>query len=290
MRGNRKKSYKKNINKKKTQCKKGHVVTYITLNKDLPENTSHDEAKLVFHNQSLVRLDHNEYLDMLQTSASTNMTETTDPNIIPCKLRPAKRKTTDIITHYVLSKKVATSMPEENCVVNINKLSELIRVFLPHKCKNALPVVTVHKRQGLCNTVCVQCNNCKFKSNMVELFTKVKKRRGPPAGILNDALLIPVLKSKMGISDIQLFLSCLNIMSPNKRVMQRKLNHLCDMVTDLNEQQMLANQEYVKRINQAAGVENIVHVETDTSYNSRPQSGCEALSILNPHFLSKQLS
>lgn len=182
---------------------------------------------------------------MLQTSASTNMTETTDPNIIPCKLRPAKRKITDIMAHSVLGHKRTASISEENCVVNINKLSELIRVFLPHQCKNAVPVVTVQKRQGLCITACVQCNNCKFKSSMVELFTKHKKSRGPPAGILNDALVIPILKSMMGISDINLFLSCLNIKTPNKRVMQRKLNQLSDLVTDLNEQQMLANQEYV---------------------------------------------
>ena len=101
--------------------------------------------KSVFHNESFVHLDHNEYLDMLQTSASTNMTETTDPNIIPCKLRPAKRKITDIMAHSVFSHK----RTEENCVVNINKLSELMRVFLPHQCKNANPVVTVQKRHGL---------------------------------------------------------------------------------------------------------------------------------------------
>ncbi|KAL3870383.1 hypothetical protein ACJMK2_038451 [Sinanodonta woodiana] len=41
---------------------------------------------------------------------------------------------------------------------------------------------------------------------------------------------------------------------------------------------MLANQEYVKRMNTAAGVENIVHVETDTLYNNRVQTGCEAVT------------
>jgi hypothetical protein len=36
------------------------------------------------------------------------------------------------------------------------------------------------------------------------------------------------------------------------------------------------DQTYVKHILQLAGEENLVDVETDSSYNNRPQPGCEA--------------
>jgi hypothetical protein len=39
---------------------------------------------------------------------------------------------------------------------------------------------------------------------------------------------------------------------------------------------MIDNQTYVKHILQLAGEENLVDVETDSSYNNRPQPGCEA--------------
>jgi hypothetical protein len=48
------------------------------------------------------------------------------------------------------------------------------------------------------------------------------------------------------------------------------------MMVDVNKQRMIDNQTYVKHILQLAGEENLVDVETDSSYNNRPQPGCEA--------------
>ena len=45
---------------------------------------------------------------------------------------------------------------------------------------------------------------------------------------------------------------------------------------NVNKQPMIDNQTYVKHIIQLAGEENLVDVETDSSYNNRPQPGCEA--------------
>jgi len=87
---------------------------------------------------------------------------------------------------------------------------------------------------------------------------------------------IPMLKSKVGISDVVQVLSCLNIKPPDRRGLQRRLNRLSDMMVDVNKQQMIDNQTYVKHSLQLAGEENVVDVETDSSYNNRPQPGCEA--------------
>ncbi len=49
-------------------------------------------------------------------------------------------------------------------------------------------------------------------------------------GTLNDSLLLPILKTKMGISDIIMCLACLNIQPPSKSGMHTTLNKLMDTV------------------------------------------------------------
>ena len=66
-------------------------------------------------------------------------------------------------------------------------------------------------------------------------------------------LLIPVLKLKVGMSDVVQVVSCLNIKSPDRRGLQRRLSRLSDMMIDVNKQQMIDNQTYVKHILQLAG-------------------------------------
>jgi hypothetical protein len=46
-------------------------------------------------------------------------------------------------------------------------------------------------------------------------------------------------------------------------------------MVDVNKQRMIDNQTYVKHILQLAEEDNLVDVETDSSYNNRPQPGCE---------------
>lgn len=53
----------------------------------------------------------------------------------------------------------------------------------------------------------------------------IKVRRGPGAAELNEMLVLPVLKLHVGITDISLMLSCLNIKPPSETVLHRKLNH-----------------------------------------------------------------
>jgi hypothetical protein len=103
----------------------------------------------------------------------------------------------------------------------------------------------------------------------------IKKARGPHAGALNEMVVLPVIKSKLGVSDIHLVLSCLNIKAPSKVLLQSKVNELSSKVTTLNEQEMCNSQVEVARLNRLAGAENVVDVQIDTSYSARPQAGTE---------------
>ena len=145
-----------------------------------------------------------------------------------------------------------------------------------HNCDQPAPEVKIEKRQGLCITATVECSTCKFISPQCRLFTTIKKPRGPEAGSLNDALVIPVLKSKMGLNDVRFLLSCINVQPPAFSGLQRKLNKVADHVIEMNTKSMAANQEYVRQVSTMAGYQAKVNVETDAAYNNRPQSGVEA--------------
>jgi hypothetical protein len=132
--------------------------------------------------------------------------------------------------------------------------------FLPRPIEECASVKVV-QRLGLCITVEVFCRNCSCISDAVDLFTTVPSSRSPDAISLNVRL-IPVLKSKVGISDVVQVLSCLNIKSPDRRGLQRRFNRLSDMMVDVNKQWMIDNQTYVKHILQLAGEENLVDVES----------------------------
>ena len=255
------KSNKKNTRRKKTQFKKGHKCT-STVKEPYTDNSSSASVSV------LQRPTSTEFADAL----SAQSTSKCDVNVLPTKLRPVKiEDENDNDNDFEISEE-----SEENIIINLNKLSKMISAFLPHECQRASPSVKVVKRLGLCITVEVFCRNCSFISDAVDLFTTVPSSRGPDAGSLNVCLLIPVLKSKVGINDVVQVLSCLNIKSPDRRGLQRRFNRLSDMMVDVNKQRMIDNQTYVKHILQLAREENLVDVETDSSYNNRPQPGCEA--------------
>ena len=96
------------------------------------------------------------------------------------------------------------------------------------------------------------------------LYTRIKSEKEPEAGCLNTILLLPVHKSRIGLNDLNMILSCLNIKSPDKRGLQRKLNKLT-IKAELSMQQMVENQQYVKRIQTFAGVSNQCDIEYHTA-------------------------
>ena len=202
-----------------------------------------------------------EFVDAL----SAQSTSKCDVDVLPTKLQPVKIKDENDI-NFEISEESA----EENSILKLNKLLKLISAFFPHECQSVNPSVKVVKRLGLCITVEVFCRNSSFISDAVDLFTTVPSSRSPDAGSLNVCLLIPVLKSKVGISDVVQVLSCLNIKPSDRRGVQRRFNRLSNIMVDVNKQRMIDNQIYVKHILQLAVEENLLYVETDSSYNNRP--------------------
>lgn len=253
-------SYLKNRGKHRTLFKKGH--------KHFPvHQESYKSSEGCSVSVPLKRPNQQEYGDALKILSESTR------ELVPSKLRPEKDKTCENSDDLAISEE-----SEENIIVNFKLLSNLIRAFLPHSCSNANPDVKIQKRQGLCVSVQAICASCGFLSDPIKLFTTIKSPRGPDSGVLNNSVLIPVLKSKVGISDIINILSCLNIKTLSRSVMQRKLNKMSDLMVDLNKQTMLENQNYVRRVLDLAGEENCIDAEVDSSFNNRPQAGFEAAS------------
>jgi hypothetical protein len=196
------KSNKKNTRRKKTQLKKGHKLT-STLKESYTDNSSTSSVSV------LQRPSSEEFADAL-TAQSTSKC---DVDVLPRKLRPVKIEDENENDCEI------SEESEENIIINLNKLSELISAFFSHECLSASPSVKVVKRLGI--TVEVFCRKCRFISDAVDLFTTVPSSWGPDADSLNVCLLIPVLKSKVGICDVVQVLSCLNIVSRQERITKK---------------------------------------------------------------------
>ncbi|MEW8543120.1 MAG: hypothetical protein AB2693_06255 [Candidatus Thiodiazotropha sp.] len=208
--------------------------------------------------------------------------ECEEPGVLAYRLRPEKGDSYSqcLDNNDVTCDKKSTCeySENENIIVNVKQLEKLFCAFAPHSCEaSESDSVSIHivERQGLCVSVVAKCNKCGFNTPKTGLFTKMKAQRGPDAGCINTMMLMPVLKSRVGINDLNMTLACLNIRSPDKRGLQRKLNTVTDKVEDMNKEQMIQNQQYVRRIQTLAGLPNESDVEFDVSYTSRPQQGCE---------------
>ena len=218
-----------------------------------------------------------EFLDACRVAAGC---QTAAHTILPSKLRPAPAKEPEIALG-------ACDMDDsgENIIVSIKKLSNLITSWSAHTCDVPQPKVFIDRRQGLCVTAKISCQACGYISGSTQMYSTIKKKRcpdagslkrGPDAGSLNDAIVLPVLKSKMGIADARYMLSCLNIHPPATSGLQRKVNILADSMVKINKETMASNQEYVRRVREMAGDGPKVNVEVDTAYNNRQQAGFEA--------------
>ena len=73
---------------------------------------------------------------------------------------------------------------EENVIVNFEKLSSLLADSI-HQCEKPSLVVKLLNRKGLCITAQSHCLICGYISTPCELYTRIKKKRGPTAGSLN---------------------------------------------------------------------------------------------------------
>ncbi len=253
-------SMNQNHTKRKTQFKMGHVDT-----SNNGESNKVDTASVSSSSSVLTRLQPSEILDVLAAASKCGAAAT---GVIPYKLRPAMCETKRDC-------QVSGKNCNENIIVNVQQLQSLLQASLAHSCKFPTVALDVTDRQGLCVSAVVRCSNCKFSTDKVDLFNKIKNENGRDVGSLNSALLLPVMKSRVGIHDQLLTLSCLNVKPPDIRGLQRKVNSLSDSIEQMNEEQMLKNQKYIKKIHELAGVEARGDVEYDVSYSRRPQQGCE---------------
>ena len=110
------------------------------------------------------------------------------------------------------------------------------------------------------------------------MYKEIRRRsRGVASGAINDGLYLSTAKSKVGPSDLQLILSCMNIKPPSLSSIGMKMNSVCDMISEINQDTLVENRNYVKEHTEAIGCSSIdVPVETDTSYNNRIQASYEA--------------
>lgn len=261
-------SYKRNRKAKATHFKKDNkcsIKYHLPVHKaDSVSSTVQNSGDSI---TQITRPSVAEYFDACQIAAR-NVT-VNQQLICPTKLRPTIKPTKSNNFNCDETTK------EENVIVNLDKLSLLVSGFI-HRCKNPNPAVEIVKRNGLCITTKTYCNYCGFNSEPCQLFTTIKKSRGPEAGSTNDALAIAVLKSKMGVTDIRYLLSCMNVQPPALSGLQRKVCGAADKMIELNSTAMTENQQYVQKIMAMAGEKEEVNVETDVSFNNRPQSGYEA--------------
>ncbi|CAG2185821.1 unnamed protein product [Mytilus edulis] len=237
-------------------------------------HSSHSTDIHSSHSISISRPDRSIYDEALNTEAKWAGCKPNEVLILPTKLRPKKQLNQPNNSVYD---------ENENIIVNVNKISKAIVEFTPHflsstRCKSPDPSVQVVERNGICVSITVSCKNCSFRSVTIEMFQTIENTNtpGPNPGVLNEALAIPVIKTKCGASDIVFFLSCLNIQPPSLTLIQRKVSKICDKMLSLNEKSMVENQLFVKNVNNMLGHDQFIDVETDTSYNNRPQAGGEA--------------
>ena len=175
-----------------------------------------------------------EFPDVMSVSTSSKSSQSL--GTITYRLRPRKDK-----AYVETSAQRNIQAGNENIIVNIKKLEDLYSAFV-HSCEaadsNTVTVSNV-ERKGLCASVSATCKNCGFKTPKNGLFTAVKPQRGPDGGCINRMIVMPVVKSRVGLSDINLVLSCLYVKAPSICVLQRKLNKLMDKIEEFNKKQMI---------------------------------------------------
>ena len=252
------KSVKRNKSRRKTQFKPGHPCSYVRESKGRESSESRDESEVF--TQLTSRMSSSEFPDVMTVSTSSQSSQSLAT--ITYRLRRRKDK-----TYVETSTQRNIQAGNETIISNIKKLKDLFSAFV-HSCESAdSNTVTVSdvERKGLCACVSVTCKNCGFKTPKTGLFTTVKPQRGPYGGCINTMMVMPVVKSRVGLFDLNLVLFCLNVKVPSICVLQRKLNKLTDKIEEFNQKQMIENHQYVKRIQCFACLSNTSHIEYDVS-------------------------
>ena len=70
-----------------------------------------------------------------------------------------------------------------------------------------------------------------------------RRSRGVANGAINDGLSMSTTKSKVGL---HLILSCMNLEPPAMSTMHRKMNSVCDLITEINRDTLVEKQNLSK--------------------------------------------
>jgi hypothetical protein len=139
-------------------------------------------------------------------------------SILPTKLRPLPpppKNETEINQH---------TEHLENAIISLSHLTYIINSVNKFHCKYSKKCpcdiyITNIIRKGLCISVQFTCKLCNLEFNPYKLSDDVAEshsKPGPPRSSLNMSSVIPITKTKMGISDVRFLLSALNIRLPTK--------------------------------------------------------------------------
>ena len=223
------------------------------------------------------------------------------PNLVPSKLRPVKEKKNEEDNFNVGTTEATGSdkIINGNVIVDILQLNVILEKL--HKmhdiagvCKNYNPQIKRGKSQGLCTFLTVRCKTCNLQEADQAAFQEKyeeQKKRGPVTGNLNEMLALSCYKTKVGITDLRFILSCLNIKPPSSGYLYKKVNEMSNTIISVNESTLVKNQQFVQEVNELTYTG--IHVQTDTAYNHRPQSGGESatqsVAIVMEHSTSRKL-
>lgn len=213
-------------NRQRSPFQKGnrvHLLRNDTNRGDLPTTEASGSNRIT-------RLSTEEARDVQHVTQQRDPDFDSEQQTLAYRLRPVPEKE-DSTQYY---------KHDENIIVHMDNLKSLVEeVHKPH-CPACSMYIDIERRHGLCVQLTVCCRSCRFKSKPVEMSARLKTNRGVGGVGLNERLLLTVLKSRLGIQDLNLFLTCLNIKSPSKTALQQRLNSLADRAEEINESQMHA--------------------------------------------------
>ena len=219
------------------------------------------------------------------------------PNLVPAKLRPVREKKNEEDKFHVAPAGEENS--SGNAIVDINQVNIILEKF--HKlhdintgCKDFYPLIKKGRSQGLCTFLTVSCKTCKLEETDQAAFREKYKehnKRGPATGNLNEMLALSCYKTKVGVTDLRFIISCLNVQPPSSGYLYKKVNEMSNTIISVNESTLVENQKFVSEVNRLTF--KGIHVQTDTAYNHRPQSGGESatqsVAIVMEHSTSRKL-
>ena len=130
----------------------------------------------------------------------------------------------------------------------------------------------ISKRSNLGACASSRCIQCGYVTDMLSLYDQGQSKNC----LMNSALALPMLKTKMGPTDIQFFLACLNVKPPSLETLNKVLSKATKIAKEENERSMIEKQKYVNKVQELKGQGNEVYLQMDKSYNNRMQSGMEA--------------